>query len=129
MHGRAPDPERTRAEREGNCLRWTKLPVLARQARIEGYVWVRLLVDETSQVTCVRAISGHPILIGSAIDAARQWTFRPITQNGSGRVVLRDFGVPLFDHRRTEADELMFGSAVVLTAGIPAPASPAGPSP
>ncbi len=55
-----------------------KFPALARQMRMNGNVRVEVLVDETGHVACARAINGHPILIGSAIDAAHQWTFRPL---------------------------------------------------
>src|SRR5260370_6061037 len=73
--------ERVLASRAIGCVA-PRLPALARQARLEGYVRVGVLVNETGRVTCVHLISGHPILIGSAIEAARQWVFRPVTQNG-----------------------------------------------
>ena len=56
------------------------MPPLARQARIDGYVYVDIQVDENGQVACVRLISGHPLLAGSAIDAAKSRVFRPKKQ-------------------------------------------------
>ena len=73
--------DRVLASRAIGCVA-PKLPALARQARLEGYVLVGVLVNEAGLVTCVHLISGHPLLVGSAIDAARQWIFRPVTQNG-----------------------------------------------
>ena len=58
------------------------LPTMARQARIEGQVLVDILVDRKGQVACARLIVGHPLLAGSAINAAKDWTFRPMEQNG-----------------------------------------------
>ena len=55
-----------------------RLPALAKSMRLNGTVQIEVLVNEAGHVTCARAINGHPILIGSAIEAARQWTFRPI---------------------------------------------------
>jgi TonB family protein len=59
-----------------------RMPALARQARIDGYVFVDILVNTKGQVVCVRFISGHPMLASSAIDAAKNWTFRPMKQDG-----------------------------------------------
>jgi TonB family protein len=59
-----------------------QMPTLAHQARIDGYVYVDILVDEKGHVACARLISGHPLLAGSAIYAASGWTFRPKKQKG-----------------------------------------------
>jgi TonB family protein len=61
-----------------------QMPPLTRQAEIDGYVSVDILVDEKGQVVCVRRIKGHPMLAVSAIDAAKSWVFRPKRQNGKG---------------------------------------------
>ena len=59
-----------------------RMPALARQARIEGHVLVDILVAEKGRVVCAQLISGHPILAACAMQAAKDWTFRPIKQNG-----------------------------------------------
>jgi TonB family protein len=59
-----------------------QMPALWRQSRIEGYVAVDILVDEKGKVVCVRLVSGHPMLAGSAIDAAKAWVFRPRRKDG-----------------------------------------------
>jgi TonB family protein len=59
-----------------------QMPALYRQARIEGFVLVDILVDEKGRVACAQLVSGHPMLAGSAIDAAKNWTFRPKQQRG-----------------------------------------------
>jgi periplasmic protein TonB len=68
-------------ERRATACVSPTFPALARQARLDGYVRVGILVDETGRVACVHLISGHPLIISTAIEAARQWKFRPATQN------------------------------------------------
>jgi TonB family protein len=55
---------------------------LARNARIQGVVKLTILVDQEGKVSCVRLIQGHPLLVGAALEDARKWTFRPMTQGG-----------------------------------------------
>lgn len=57
-------------------------PPLARSARIEGYLQLDILVDENGKVACIRVVSGHPLLVPSAIEATKEWTFRPRKQGG-----------------------------------------------
>jgi TonB family protein len=59
-----------------------KWPALARQARIHGVVSLTILVDREGKVNCVKLVKGHPLLVGASLDAARKWTFRPMTQGG-----------------------------------------------
>jgi TonB family protein len=51
--------------------------------RIAGYVMVDILVNDKGHVFCVQRASGHPMLAGSAVDAAKEWTFQPKKQEGS----------------------------------------------
>jgi TonB family protein len=69
------------ARRTTTCVA-PKFPALLRQARFEGSVLVGVLVDEAGRVTCTHVLSGHPLVIRSAIDAARQWIFRPAMEKG-----------------------------------------------
>ena len=57
-------------------------PALAAQAHIQGDVIVRLTVDETGRVTDAKVVSGHPLLLGSALKTAREWEFNPFLENG-----------------------------------------------
>jgi TonB family protein len=61
-----------------------EMPALARQARIDGYVFVDILVNDKGTVCCALLVSGHPLLATSAIDAAKNWTFRPKERDGKG---------------------------------------------
>ena len=57
-----------------------KMPALGRNARIEGYVSVDIVVNDKGKVA--QLINGHPMLASSAINAAKDWTFRPNKQDG-----------------------------------------------
>src|SRR5260221_94691 len=52
-------------------------PPLARQARIQGTVVLRVIVSNAGDVENVQLVSGHPMLAPSAIEAVRQWTYKP----------------------------------------------------
>ena len=60
-----------------------KFPPLADQARIEGYVVVGVLVNRDGRVGCVKAIRGHPLLLGPTMNTAAKWTFKPYQRPGS----------------------------------------------
>lgn len=50
--------------------------------RVEGTVTLSILVDEKGEVSCIKAVTGHPLLSGLAIDAAKKWKFKPMRQDG-----------------------------------------------
>lgn len=58
-------------------------PAMARAAGVSGAVRVQVLVSETGSVLCARAFSGHPLLRQSAVAAAREMTFAPVTEAGT----------------------------------------------
>jgi len=57
-------------------------PSLARQARIQGTVVLQAVIGKDGTVQELRVISGHPLLVTAAIDAVRQWRYRPYYLNG-----------------------------------------------
>jgi len=56
-------------------------PPLARAARIQGTVTLRVVINKSGDVENMQLISGHPMLVGAAIDAVRQWRYRPYILN------------------------------------------------
>jgi protein TonB len=58
-------------------------PPLARRARISGKVELHGLIGVDGRIRALRVLSGHPLLIQSALDAVRQWVYRPTLLNGS----------------------------------------------
>lgn len=63
-------------------------PPLARAAQITGSVVVEVAIDEEGNVITARALSGHPLLKDSALEAARQWKFAPTTLEGKAVKVI-----------------------------------------
>ncbi len=57
-------------------------PPLARQARIQGSVILQLVISKSGEVENVQLFSGHPMLAPAAIDAVRQWKYKPYLLNG-----------------------------------------------
>ena len=57
-------------------------PPLAKQARIQGSVVLQAVIGKDGTIQNLRAVSGHPMLIQSAIDAVRQWKYKPYFLNG-----------------------------------------------
>ncbi|HKQ51502.1 MAG TPA: TonB family protein [Pyrinomonadaceae bacterium] len=57
-------------------------PPIARAARASGQVVVRVVVDESGKVISAQALSGHPLLTESALQAARQARFAPTMLSG-----------------------------------------------
>jgi protein TonB len=57
-------------------------PPLARQARIQGSVVLHAIIDKDGNVSELQVISGHPLLVQAALDAVRQWRYKPTLLNG-----------------------------------------------
>ena len=52
-------------------------PPMARQGKIMGTVLLDVIISKEGKVTDVTLTSGHPMLAPAAIDAVRQWQYRP----------------------------------------------------
>jgi TonB family protein len=52
-------------------------PPLARQARIQGTVVLSIVINKDGEVRDLQLVSGHPMLSPAAIEAVKQWRFRP----------------------------------------------------
>ena len=57
-------------------------PALARQARIQGSVVLHAIIDKDGNVSELQVVSGHPLLVQAALDAVKQWRYRPTMLNG-----------------------------------------------
>ena len=57
-------------------------PAEARMQRVEGDVRLWLVIDKKGEVEEVQVEMGHPLLIPAAVDALRQWRFKPYLLNG-----------------------------------------------
>jgi protein TonB len=84
-----PKPTQTRI-RQGGAVTAASLinrvqpvyPPLARQTRISGTVRLHAIISKSGGVQQLEVISGHPLLVQAALDAVKQWRYRPTTLNG-----------------------------------------------
>src|SRR5215475_3138828 len=57
-------------------------PPLARQARIQGTVVLQAQISKTGDIENLQLVSGHPMLAPAAIEAVKQWKYKPYLLNG-----------------------------------------------
>jgi uncharacterized protein (TIGR02246 family) len=62
-------------------------PPLARQTRVAGLVKLHALIGKDGRLKKVEVVSGHPLLIQSAMDAVKQWQYEPTLLRGKTVVV------------------------------------------
>jgi protein TonB len=69
---------------EGNLVLGVQplYPPLAKQARIQGQVVLRAMISRDGMIGNLQVLSGHPMLVQAAIDAVKQWRYRPYFLNG-----------------------------------------------
>lgn len=58
-------------------------PPLARQARISGKVQIEAVIAKDGTIENLHVIAGHPMLVQSALEAVRQWRYKPYFLNGT----------------------------------------------
>ncbi len=77
-------PPRISHMMEGNLIYKVQpvYPPLARAARIQGAVVIRAIISRNGTIENLQTLSGHPMLVGAALDAVRQWRYRPYILNG-----------------------------------------------
>src|SRR5262249_47957745 len=57
-------------------------PVLAKQMKVQGSVVLQALIGREGLIQDLRVLSGPAILSTAAMDAVKQWHFRPYLQSG-----------------------------------------------
>ena len=69
---------------EGNLIHRVQpdYPALARQVRVQGTVVLRAMISREGSIENLQVLSGHPMLVRAAVDAVRQWRYRPYVLNG-----------------------------------------------
>lgn len=68
-------------------------PPLARRARIEGTVVLKAIIARDGSVKQLNLVSGQPLLIESAMNAVRQWLYKPTYLNGEAVEVITEIDV------------------------------------
>jgi len=56
-------------------------PQLARNARIQGQVVLTAIISRDGTIQDLHILSGHPMLVQAALDAVRQWRYKPYLLN------------------------------------------------
>ena len=73
------------------------MPVCPPQARCSGSVQVLITINEEGKVEFAEVLNGHPLIRASAVEAARQWIFKPWIIDGPN--VYRVHGVLTFNFK------------------------------
>ena len=68
-------------------------PPLAKQARISGVVRLNAVISKEGTIEQLTAVSGHPLLIPSALDAVKKWRYKPTLLNGEPVEVITQIDV------------------------------------
>lgn len=69
-------------------------PALARAARVQANVVLQVEISLQGRVQNVSVVSGHPLLNDAAMQAVRQWTYKPFVLNGQTVPVTTTVTVP-----------------------------------
>ena len=57
-------------------------PAAAKLARVEGSVALQAVIGKDGSIQNLRVISGHPLLTSAALEAVKQWRYKPYYLNG-----------------------------------------------
>lgn len=69
---------------KGLLIHWVEptYPPLAQQARIQSAVVLTAIIDKNGNIQHLQFVSGHPLLAPAAIEAVKQWRYKPFLLNG-----------------------------------------------
>lgn len=87
-HPKTATPQRVRISAGAAAMLLIKkvqpvYPPVAKSARIQGPVVLEAVISPAGEVTDLKVISGHPMLVAAALDTAKQCKYRPYYLNGS----------------------------------------------
>jgi protein TonB len=68
-------------------------PPLAKQARIQGVVKLNAVISKEGNIEQLTVVSGHPLLIPSALEAVKKWRYKPTLLNGEPVEVITQIDV------------------------------------
>jgi TonB family protein len=68
-------------------------PLVAKAARVSGTVVLQAIIGKDGQIHDLKAVSGPPMLLQSALDAVQQWEYEPYRLNGEPVEVLTTINV------------------------------------
>ena len=73
-------------------------PALAKQVRTQGTVRLQAIIGRDGAIQNLQLMSGHPLLVPAAVDAVKQWRYRPTLLNGETVEVLTQIDVHFHLH-------------------------------
>jgi protein TonB len=75
---------RVSAMMEGMLIRRVQpvYPEAAKAMRVQGAVVLQAIISKEGRIEHLQAIRGHFLLVQAALDAVRQWRYRPYVLNG-----------------------------------------------
>jgi periplasmic protein TonB len=82
MQGAAP-VENAQLLRQVNPI----YPQTAKKARIQGAVRFNAIIGQDGSVKNIQPVSGHPMLVAAAMEAVKQWNYRPTMLEGKAVAV------------------------------------------
>ncbi|MDQ6664437.1 MAG: energy transducer TonB [Acidobacteriota bacterium] len=94
-------PKQVQAIRVASGIQGAKLihqvkpvyPPLAKAARISGTVRIRAVIGKDGTIRDLQLISGPPLLVEAALNAVKQWVYKPTLLNGDPVEVLTQIDV------------------------------------
>lgn len=57
-------------------------PAMAKVAHVQGDVVIQCIINHRGEIAEARVLSGHPLFAQPALDAVKQWKYRPYLLNG-----------------------------------------------
>jgi protein TonB len=68
-------------------------PPLAKMARIQGTVRLEAIISKDGTIQDLKVVSGHPLLVKSALEAVQRWRYQPTLLNGEPVEVVTEVDV------------------------------------
>jgi len=68
-------------------------PALAKMARIQGVVKLEAVIGKDGSIQDLKVLSGHPLLVKSAIESVSRWRYQPTLLNGEPVEVVTEIDV------------------------------------
>ena len=68
-------------------------PPVARTARMQGVVRLQAIIGPDGHIRNLQVVSGHPLLVQSALEAVKQWVYQPTLLNGAPVEVITQIDV------------------------------------
>ncbi len=68
-------------------------PPLAKMARIQGTVRLEAVISKDGTIQDLKVLSGHPLLVKSALEAVQKWRYQPTLLNGEPVEVVTEIDV------------------------------------